>query len=58
MWNYFRHETIEEVEENFKKGDVLSGLTAVNEEGTTEPDHAWYVYKKGGTVKHDGHEAE
>ena len=25
-------------------GDVLSGLTIVDEEGVTEPDHVWCVY--------------
>ena len=45
--NYFRYETIKKVEEKFKKGDVLSGPTIVDEEGVMiEPDHVWCVYRK------------
>ena len=43
---YFRCEIIKEVEEKFKKGDVLCGLTIVDEEGVTEPDHVCCVYGK------------
>ena len=49
--NYFRfrYETIEEVEKKFNKtGDVLSGLTVVDEEGATEPELVWHVHGKRG----------
>ena len=58
--NYVCYESINEVEEKFKNGDILSGLTIVDRDGATVPDYVWCVYGKRFTIEHDGvgHEAE
>ena len=47
--NYFRYKTIDEMKEIFKNGEILSGLTIVDNKGATLPGHVWCVYKKEGS---------
>ena len=58
--NYFRCESINVIEEMFKNGDILSGLTILDRDGATVPDYVWCVYRKRFAIEHDciGHEAE
>jgi len=43
---YFRYESIEEVKEKFRNGDVLSGLTAKIDDAETLKGHFWIAYEK------------
>ena len=45
---YFRYESIEEIKQKVKDGDVISGLTTKIDENRTLEDHFWIVYGKKG----------
>ena len=48
---YFRYESISEIKERFKNGDILSGLTTKIDADTTLEGYFWIVYgKKGSTM--------
>ena len=46
---YFRYESLEEIKEKFKKGDVLSGITTKMDETETLAGHFWIAYEKKGS---------
>ena len=43
---YFRYESISEIKERFKNGDILSGLTTNIDADTTLKGYFWIVYGK------------
>ena len=43
---YFRYESIEDVEEKFGNGDVLSGLTTKIDDAEPLEGHFWIAYGK------------
>ena len=47
--NYYRYESMEEIEEKIMEGQVLSGLTTMKDEDTHLEDHIWLVYGKKGS---------
>ena len=48
---YFQYESLLEIKEKFKNGEVLSGLTILKDDTETLEDHFWIVFgKKGSTV--------
>ena len=48
---YFRYESLGEIMDKFKNGDVLSGLTILKNDSEVLEDHFWIVYgKKGSSV--------